>query len=168
MFSFSPGLVAKRARLPPERWTYSETGPVPIDRFVAPTRLRYPTFDPPREIPCWRYTPAPHHPRPYPVGVYIHGGPASQIFPTFLPANHPQSNQVLLEQGIGVLAPAALTLTLALTQGIGVLAPDVRGSSGYGKSYIQLDDWEKREDSVRDIGCLLDWIEAAARTRTLA
>ena len=42
--------------------------------------------------------------------------------------------------------------------GIAYIAPNVRGSSGYGKSYMKLDNGKKREDSVRDIGALLDWI----------
>jgi dipeptidyl aminopeptidase/acylaminoacyl peptidase len=42
--------------------------------------------------------------------------------------------------------------------GIAVILPNVRGSAGYGKTYLQLDNAEKREDSVKDIGALLDWI----------
>ena len=130
-----------------EQWTFSETGSLPIQSFVSPWRLHYPTFDcvgpenAPRKIPAWVYMPSEQHQRPVAVVIYIHGGPASQIHPTFKPANHPQSNQVLLESGIAVIAP------------------DVRGSTGYGKSYVRLDDWELREDSVKDIGALLDWID---------
>ena len=36
--------------------------------------------------------------------------------------------------------------------------PNVRGSSGYGKAYLQLDNGYQREDSVKDIGALLDWV----------
>jgi dipeptidyl aminopeptidase/acylaminoacyl peptidase len=43
--------------------------------------------------------------------------------------------------------------------GVAVLLPNVRGSSGFGKTYLALDNGERREDSVRDIGALLDWIE---------
>src|SRR5690606_30857905 len=43
--------------------------------------------------------------------------------------------------------------------GAAVIAPNVRGSSGYGRSYVQLDNGELRENSVMDIGALLDWIE---------
>jgi dipeptidyl aminopeptidase/acylaminoacyl peptidase len=42
--------------------------------------------------------------------------------------------------------------------GYAVILPNVRGSSGYGKTYVALDNGMKREDSVRDIGALLDWI----------
>jgi dipeptidyl aminopeptidase/acylaminoacyl peptidase len=43
--------------------------------------------------------------------------------------------------------------------GVAIVLPNVRGSSGYGKTYLSLDNGFKREDSVRDIGALLDWIE---------
>ncbi len=43
--------------------------------------------------------------------------------------------------------------------GVAILVPNVRGSDGYGKSYLQLDDGFKRENSVKDIGTLLDWVE---------
>ncbi len=48
--------------------------------------------------------------------------------------------------------------------GIAVIEPNVRGSSGYGKSYLQLDNGFKREESVQDIGKLLDWIANSARS----
>jgi dipeptidyl aminopeptidase/acylaminoacyl peptidase len=44
--------------------------------------------------------------------------------------------------------------------GATVILPNVRGSSGYGKAWLQLDNGEKREDSVKDIGALLDWVAA--------
>jgi dipeptidyl aminopeptidase/acylaminoacyl peptidase len=43
--------------------------------------------------------------------------------------------------------------------GIAVIEPNVRGSEGYGKSYLLLDNGYNRENSVKDIGALLDWIE---------
>jgi dipeptidyl aminopeptidase/acylaminoacyl peptidase len=42
--------------------------------------------------------------------------------------------------------------------GAAVVAPNVRGSAGYGKDYLKLDNGMKRKDSVKDIGALLDWI----------
>ena len=44
-----------------------------------------------------------------------------------------------------------------------MIEPNVRGSSGYGKTFLTLDNGIKREDSVKDIGALLDWIAHAAR-----
>jgi dipeptidyl aminopeptidase/acylaminoacyl peptidase len=120
-----------------ERWTQSEIGPLDAKRFVAPALVRYPSFDSvdgkPREIPAWVYKPA--GPGPHPVLINIHGGPEAQARPIFSIAT-----QQWLELGYAVIAP------------------NVRGSSGYGKTYLALDNGMKREDSVRDIGALLDWI----------
>ncbi len=64
-----------------------------------------------------------------------HGGPESQERPTFQPMAQ------LLVQG-----------------GIAVLIPNVRGSDGYGKAYLAMDDGVKREVALGDIGATLDWI----------
>jgi len=101
--------------------------------------VEFPTFDEvdgaPRMIPAWIYKP--RGSGPFPVVVSIHGGPESQARPFF-----------------------SSTYQLWLAKlGVAVLVPNVRGSSGYGKTYVKLDNGFKREDSVRDIGALLDWIE---------
>jgi dipeptidyl aminopeptidase/acylaminoacyl peptidase len=70
------------------------------------------------------------------VLVAIHGGPESQFRPTFQPIHQ----------------------YWAARLGVAVVAPNVRGSSGFGKTWLTLDDGTKREDSVRDVGALLDWI----------
>src|SRR5688572_22263311 len=120
------------------RWTQSEVGGLDASKFVAPTLVRFPTFDQvdgkPRTIPAFYYKP--EGDGPFPVVINIHGGPESQSQPTF----------------------SATTQYLVRELGIAVLVPNVRGSSGYGKDYLQLDNAVKREDSVRDIGALLDWI----------
>ncbi|MBX3703063.1 MAG: S9 family peptidase [Steroidobacteraceae bacterium] len=120
------------------RWTRSELGPLDASRFAAPSLVRYPTFDRdgrgPRRIPAWVYKPA--GPGPHPVLINIHGGPESQSRPVF---------SISTQQWAGEL-------------GYAVIAPNVRGSTGYGKTYVALDNGMKREDSVRDIGALLDWI----------
>jgi dipeptidyl aminopeptidase/acylaminoacyl peptidase len=69
--------------------------------------------------------------------VSIHGGPESQARPAFA-----STYQLWLEK-----------------LGVAVIVPNVRGSAGYGKTYVALDNGFKREDSVKDIGALLDWIE---------
>jgi dipeptidyl aminopeptidase/acylaminoacyl peptidase len=121
-----------------ERWTASEIGPLDASKLVSPTLVRYPTFDKldgkPREIPAWVYKPA--GAGPHPVLVNIHGGPEGQARPVF---------SMNVQQWAGEL-------------GYAVILPNVRGSSGYGKTYVALDNGMKREDSVRDIGALLDWI----------
>jgi dipeptidyl aminopeptidase/acylaminoacyl peptidase len=120
------------------RWTESELGPLDSSRFVIPSLVRYPSFDrvdgKPRPIPAWIYTPP--GPGPHPVLINIHGGPEAQARPVFSIA----SQQWAVELGYAVVAP------------------NVRGSTGYGKEYVALDNGMKREDSVRDIGALLDWI----------
>ena len=130
-------LKARRA----ERWTQSETGGVPAQTFIAPELIRYPTFDAvdgaPREVPAFLYRPK--GAGPFPVVIYIHGGPESQFRPTFS-----ATFQYLLHE-----------------LGVAVIAPNVRGSAGYGKTYLKLDDGVLREDSVADIGALLDWIATA-------
>ncbi|HET9334565.1 MAG TPA: prolyl oligopeptidase family serine peptidase, partial [Gemmatimonadota bacterium] len=120
------------------RWTFSEVGGLDTGSFVSPELVHYPTFDSlagaPREIPAFVYLP--EGPGPHPVVVSIHGGPEAQYRPGF---------------------SSTLQLWVA-NLGVAVIAPNVRGSSGYGREYLQLDDGRLREDSVRDIGALLDWI----------
>jgi dipeptidyl aminopeptidase/acylaminoacyl peptidase len=114
------------------RWTESEIGGLPQSRFVEPSLVRFPSFDG-RSIPAFYYAAKGDGPRP--VVVWIHGGPESQSRPQFSP----------------------LIQYLVTVSKISVLVPNVRGSDGYGKSYLLLDNGEKREDSVKDIGALLDW-----------
>lgn len=117
------------------RWTQSELGGIDADSLVRAELVSYSSFDD-LEIPAFIYKPKTDG--PHPVLIYIHGGPASQYRPGFSSRFQYYVNEL----------------------GIAVVAPNVRGSSGYGKVYLTLDDWKKREDSVRDIGALLDWIEA--------
>jgi len=121
------------------RWTHSEVGGLDTERFVMPELIHYPTFDEvdgqPREIPAFVYRPESEG--PHPVIIQIHGGPESQSRPGFS-----STYQLWIDQ-----------LDAA------VIRPNVRGSAGYGKSYLRLDNGMLREDSVRDIGALLDWIE---------
>ena len=121
-----------------ERWTESEIGPLDAQALLAPTLVRFPTFDKvdgkPREIPAWVYKPA--GAGPHPVLISIHGGPEAQSQPIF---------SISVQQW-------------AVELGYAVILPNVRGSTGYGKTYVALDNGMKREDSVHDIGALLDWI----------
>ena len=124
---------------PMTRWTSSEIAGLDASQFVEPSLIYYPTFDSvhdnPRQIPAWVYKPVSEG--PHPVIISIHGGPESQFRPGF---------SSTFQQWIADLGAA-------------VIAPNVRGSAGYGRDYVQLDNGFKREDSVRDIGALLDWIE---------
>lgn len=153
--SFSPddsqvAMVVNNARSPSDvfvmdwagsnvtRWTVSEVGGLDTEGFVMPELVEYPTFDEvggeARMIPAFVYKPTSEG--PHPVVIRIHGGPESQARPTFS-----STYQLWVDR-----------LDAA------VIMPNVRGSAGYGKSYLQLDNGFKREDSVRDIGALLDWI----------
>ncbi|MBK6597053.1 MAG: S9 family peptidase [Proteobacteria bacterium] len=121
-----------------ERWTQSETGAVDSRRFVPAELVRYASFDrangKQREIPAFVFRPS--TPGPHPVVIELHGGPEAQYTP-----GHSPFTQFLVNE-IGAV----------------VIAPNIRGSSGYGKSYLQLDNGMLREDAIKDIGSLLVWI----------
>lgn len=118
------------------RWTESEMGGLDPEALVEPELVHYASFDQ-RSIPAFYYRPRGATPgQRVPVVIQIHGGPEAQARPWFSP----------------------LVQYLASEAGIAVITPNVRGSDGYGKGYLALDDGRLREDSVRDIGALLDWI----------
>lgn len=121
------------------RWTFSEIGGLDGSAFPVPELVEFPTFDDvdgeDRRIPAWLYRPA--GAGPFPVVISIHGGPESQSRPYF------SSTYAMWVQKLGVA----------------VIRPNVRGSAGYGRSYLGLDNGLRREDSVKDIGALIDWIE---------
>jgi dipeptidyl aminopeptidase/acylaminoacyl peptidase len=125
-----------------ERWTASETGGLNPESFTVPQLVHFPSFDETapgqkRTIPAFVYRPPGNAFKgARPVYINIHGGPEGQSRPDFLGSN----NYIINELGVAMIFP------------------NVRGSTGYGKNYLKLDNWEKREDSVKDIGALLDWI----------
>lgn len=118
------------------RWTTSELGELDPASLATPTLIHFKSFDG-REIPAFVYRPrgVPEGTRT-PVIMDIHGGPEAQTRPIW-------------NYGAQYFAD-----TLKAT----VILPNVRGSDGYGKTYLNLDNAAKREDSVKDIGALLDWI----------
>jgi dipeptidyl aminopeptidase/acylaminoacyl peptidase len=116
------------------RWTNASTAGIPRETFVEPDLVHYESFDG-REIPAFLSLPPEVPDGGAPVIVDIHGGPESQRRPSF----------------------TGLTQYL-LSQGYAVFEPNVRGSTGYGRSYTHLDDVENRMDSVRDIEAALDWL----------
>ncbi len=118
-----------------ERWTESETGGLNAANFSEAELVRWKTFDG-KTISGFLYKPASRFTGPRPVIVNIHGGPEGQSRPGF----QGRSNFFYDELGVAVLYP------------------NVRGSTGFGKSFVKLDNGVLREDSVRDIGALLDWI----------
>jgi dipeptidyl aminopeptidase/acylaminoacyl peptidase len=119
------------------RWTTSETGGIPANRFVEPKLVTWKSFDG-RELSGFLYLPDPKtFPGPRPLVVNIHGGPESQARPTFAGRNNYFFNEL----------------------GCAMILPNVRGSAGYGKSFLLLDNGFKREDSYKDISALLDWVK---------
>ena len=118
-----------------DRWTASELGGLDPKALATPELVRYPSFDR-RSIPAFVYRPKLAADQRAPVIIDIHGGPEGQSRPTFNPFH---------QHAVAELGAA-------------VIVTNVRGSSGYGKTYLNLDNAEKREDSVKDIGALLDWI----------
>lgn len=116
------------------RWTTSESGGLDPAALVEPAVVKFRSFDG-LEVPAWVYRPGASKGRA-PVIIDIHGGPESQARPGF-------NSRIQY---------------WAAELGAAVIVPNVRGSDGYGKTYLALDNAEKRQDSVRDIGALLDWI----------
>lgn len=115
------------------RWTQSEMGGLDTSRLRSPSLISYPSFDG-LEVPAFYYQPEGEG--PWPVVVSIHGGPEAQARPYF----------------------SSLTQYLLAEMNVAVVVPNVRGSNGYGREYLLMDNGMLREDSVRDIGALLDWI----------
>lgn len=119
------------------RWTESETAGLNTASFPDPTLVRWKSFDD-RSISGFLYKPdATKFPGKRPVIINIHGGPESQFRPGFMGTYNYYFTKL----------------------GCAAIFPNVRGSSGYGKTFLTLDNAEKREDSVKDIGALLDWIK---------
>lgn len=156
--------------------TKSSRSGIPQDSFVEPQLIKFKTFDG-REIPAWYYVPKgffrvsfPEQTTSYknlsvktperslivkelkdvkevkeennfaqlPVIVSVHGGPEGQERPGFNPLYQ-----------------------YYLSRGYAILATNVRGSTGYGKTFSHLDDVEKREDSVKDLASAVEWLKTS-------
>jgi dipeptidyl aminopeptidase/acylaminoacyl peptidase len=140
--------------------TKSERSGIPQESFIAPELIKYKTFDG-REIPAWYYKPpimiTDNRPQKdtktprqsiggptsifsslLPVIVSVHGGPEGQERPGFNPLYQ-----------------------YYLSRGYAILATNVRGSTGYGKTFTHLDDVQKREDSVKDLAYSVEWLKTS-------
>ena len=118
-----------------ERWTTSETGGLDTSAFSAPEVIRWKSFDG-LTVSGFLYEPPARFTGRRPVMISIHGGPESQARPGFLARTNYYLNEL----------------------GIAVILPNVRGSAGFGKTFLQLDNGLLREDSYKDIDALFDWI----------
>ena len=122
------------------RWTASETGGIPAKQFVEPELVKWKSFDG-KEITGFLYKPdTAKYSGKRPVIINIHGGPEGQSRPIFLGRNNYFINEL----------------------GCAMIFPNVRGSTGYGKTFVKLDNGFNREGSYKDISALLDWIPSRA------
>ena len=118
------------------RWTASETT-FNADVLPAPEVVEWKSFDG-QAISAILYRPGPKFSGPRPVVINIHGGPDLRERARW----QGRSNYILNELGIAIIFP------------------NVRGSTGFGRAFQQLDDGRLRGNAVKDIGALLDWIAA--------
>jgi len=119
-----------------EAWAKSVTNRVDTAKFSQPEIIHWKTFDK-RTLTGFLYRPPEKFKGKRPVIIDIHGGPEEQYRPGFLY----EDNYFLNELGVAKIYP------------------NVRGSTGYGKSFLSLDNGLRREDAVKDVGALLDWIK---------
>ena len=119
-----------------ERWTNSELGGLNGETFATPELIKWRSFDG-RLISGFLYRPAARFTGKRPLIIDIHGGPEGQSRPDFIG----QKNYFLNELGMAIIYP------------------NVRGSSGFGKTFLKLDNGFLREGSYRDIATLLDWVQ---------
>jgi dipeptidyl aminopeptidase/acylaminoacyl peptidase len=119
-----------------ERWTFSETGGLNTSGFSEPQLIHWKSWDE-RSISAFLYKPPAKFSGKRPVIIDIHGGPEGQVRPDFLGHDNYYVNEL----------------------GIVMIYPNVRGSTGYGKSFQKLDNGFLREGSYKDINSLLDWIQ---------
>jgi dipeptidyl aminopeptidase/acylaminoacyl peptidase len=119
-----------------ERWTTSELGGLNANTFSDPELVSWKSFDG-RQITGFLYKPDPKKfPGKRPLSIDIHGGPEGQARPDFLGSQNYLINEL----------------------GVAILFPNIRGSSGYGKTYLEADNGVLREGAYEDIGALLDWV----------
>lgn len=119
------------------RWTESETAGLNPAEFVEPELIHWTSFDG-RSISGFLYKPPARFTGRRPVVVNIHGGPEGQSRPGFLGRTNYYLNEL----------------------GIALILPNIRGSTGYGKTFVKLDNGTLREGSYKDIGALFNWIRS--------
>ena len=134
--------------------TKSDRAEIPQESFIEPQLIKFKSFDG-REIPAWYYQPSNllskgtvfakisskdnrGELKNLKVIISVHGGPEGQERPTFNPLYQ-----------------------YYLSRGYAILATNVRGSTGYGKTYTHLDDVKKREDSIKDLAFAAEWLKTS-------
>jgi dipeptidyl aminopeptidase/acylaminoacyl peptidase len=119
-----------------DRWTTSELGGLNADTFSEPELVTWKSFDG-RDVTGFLYKPDPKKfPGKRPLSIDIHGGPEGQARPDFLGTQNYLLNEL----------------------GVAIIFPNIRGSSGFGKTYLEADNGVLREGAYKDIGALFDWL----------
>ncbi|HEX8142148.1 MAG TPA: S9 family peptidase [Pyrinomonadaceae bacterium] len=153
--------------------THSSRAGIPQSSFVEPELIHYKSFDG-REIPAWYY-------RPQSVVAASAGTSTVQVatsngaLPVLSGTVNLSGTQVSLSAGSGRKLPVIVSVhggpegqsrpdfnsinQYFLSRGYAILAPNVRGSTGYGKTFTHLDDVRNREDSVKDLAAAVDWLK---------
>lgn len=119
-----------------ERWTFSETAGINTENFSVPKLIKWNSFDG-LEITGFLYSPPKTFTGKRPVIIDVHGGPEAQSIPTFLGIENYLINEL----------------------GVAIIFPNKRGSTGFGKTFVSLDNGFLRENSYKDIVTLIDWIK---------
>jgi len=119
-----------------ERWTSSESGGINTDNLAEPKLVRWKSFDG-RMISGFLYLPPAKFTGKRPIIIDIHGGPEYLYRPGFLGRNNYYLNEL----------------------GVALLFPNIRGSLGYGKTFLGLDNGFLRENAYKDVGALLNWVQ---------
>jgi dipeptidyl aminopeptidase/acylaminoacyl peptidase len=118
------------------RWTNGNNPALNTSGFAEPRLIKWKSFDG-LQISGFHYHPPAKFTGKRPVVINVHGGPEAQARAGFIGS----VNYLVSELGVAVIYP------------------NVRGSAGFGKTFLTLDDGRKRVDSVKDLGALLDWIK---------
>lgn len=118
-----------------QTWTESELGEMQREDMSTPKLISWKSFDG-LDISGFYYPASSKFSGKRPVLINIHGGPEGQSMASFLGSGNYYTNEM----------------------GVTLIFPNVRGSSGFGKTYIAMDNGYLRENSVKDIGALLDWV----------
>src|SRR5262249_52888495 len=117
-----------------QRWT--STADPRAELPAPPELIKWQSFDG-KSIPGFLYRPPARFTGPRPVIITAHGGPASQYRPGFRESDNYFTSEL----------------------GVVMIYPNIRGSTGYGKTYMDLDNGYLRQNAIRDVGALLDWIK---------
>jgi dipeptidyl aminopeptidase/acylaminoacyl peptidase len=120
-----------------DRWTFSEMGGASPDALPDADIVTWQSFDG-QTISGVLYRPNPKFTGPRPVIINVHGGPVERERPRAIGRSNYFRNEL----------------------GLAIIYPNIRGSAGFGRSFEELDNGRLRENAVKDIGALLDWIAA--------